>query len=72
MNHRVFTDCTEKQAAEPYETKHDNTNKPRGDNDLAALFMMIHDNKYPNNVVISVSYREYHPTLLLGYNHVMY
>ena len=29
LSHRVFTDSIEKQAVEPYETKYDNTNKPR-------------------------------------------
>ena len=35
----MFTDSTEKQAVEQYETQYDNTNKPRGANDLAALLM---------------------------------
>ena len=39
FSHRVFTDSTEKQAVEQYETKY-NTNKPRDTNDLAALLMM--------------------------------
>ena len=44
---------------EQYEIRYDNTKKPRDDlprNDLAALLMIIHNNKYPNNVVISVSH----------------
>ncbi len=53
--HRVFTDSTEKQAVEQFETQYDNTNKPRDANDLAALLMMIHNQKNPASVVINVS-----------------
>ena len=49
LSHRVFTDSTEKQAVEQYETMYDNTNKPRDGNDLAALLMMIHNHKNPAN-----------------------
>ena len=56
LSHRVFTDSTENQAVEQYETKYDNTNKPRDANDLAALLMMIHNQKNPASVVINVSH----------------
>ena len=55
LSHRVFTDSTEKQAVEQYETKYDNTNKPRDANDLAAVLLMIHKQTNPVNVVINVS-----------------
>ena len=54
-NHRVFTDSTERQAAEQFEIKYDNTNLPRDANDLAALLMMIHNKKNSDKVVIKVS-----------------
>ena len=55
LNHRVFTDSTEKQAVEQYEITYDNTNKPRDGNDLAALLIMIQNQKNPSSVVINVS-----------------
>ena len=52
---RVFTDTTVMQAVEQYETQYDNTNKPRDANDLSVLLMMVHNNKYPDNVVNGAS-----------------
>ena len=39
LSHRVFTGITEKAAVEQYETKFDNTNKPRDGNGLTALLL---------------------------------
>ena len=50
-NNRVFTDSTEKQAAE-FDKKYVETNKPRDANDFAASLMMIHNQKNPASVVI--------------------
>ena len=50
------TDSIEMQVVEQYEAKYDNTNKPRDPNDLAALLMVIHNQKNPASVVIIVSH----------------
>ena len=44
----MFTDSTEKQAVEPYETKYDNTNKPRDANDLAYFIRL--NTEYANSI----------------------
>ena len=46
-----FTDSTEKQAVEQFETKYDNTIKPPGGSDLAALLMMLSVNQ-PWSIII--------------------
>ena len=43
LSHRIFTDSTEKQAVEQYETKYDNTKNLRDGNHLAALLIMLHN-----------------------------
>ena len=55
LSHCVFTDSTEKEAVEQYETQYDNINKPRDSTNLAVLLMMIHNRKYPENAVLDVS-----------------
>ena len=45
----------EKQAVEQYETTCNDINLPCDGNDLAALLIMIHNKKYPNQLIISVS-----------------
>ena len=55
-NNRVFTDSTEKAAADEFDKKYVETSKPRDTNDLAALLMMIHNQNNPASVVISVSH----------------
>ena len=56
LSHLVFTDSTEKQSVEQYETMYDNTNKPCDGSDLATLLLMIYNNKYPINAIISILY----------------
>ena len=56
-SHHVFTDSTEHQAAEQYETKYDNTRKPWDANDPAALLMMIHNQNNPAINIMIVLHR---------------
>ena len=47
-NNRVFTDSTMKEAVDESDKKYVETNKPRDGNDLAALLMMINNQKEPS------------------------
>ena len=55
LRHRVFTDSTEKAAVDKWRETYYEKNLPSTGDDLCQIILQIHNNKYPERIVLEVS-----------------
>ena len=55
LRHRVFTDSTEKAAVDKWRETYYEKNLPSTGDDLSQIILQIHNNKYPERIVLEVS-----------------